>query len=70
MGIKKNRSRMETVSVFTLKRTDTTLDLSQKAKRAGEERKEKVEKVGEGGYLYSSRGEFLADSFSRYPIGV
>ena len=68
MGIKKNWSR-KTVSVFTLKRTDTTLDLSQKAKRAGEERKEKAEKVGEGGYLYSSRGDFwptiLADSFSR-----
>ena len=69
MGIKKNWSHMETVSVFTLKRTDTTLDLSQKAKRAGEERKEKVENVGEGGHLYSSRGDFwptiLADSFSR-----
>ena len=49
---------MGTVSVFTLKRTDTTLDLSQKAKRAGEERKEKVGEVGEGGYLYSSRGIF------------
>ena len=66
---------METVSVFTLKRTDTTLDLSQKAKRAGEERKERFEKVGEGGYLYSSEGwvdfwpTVLADSFSRQPIG-
>jgi len=57
MGIKKNWSR-RTVSVFTLKRTDTTLDLSQKAKRAREERKEKVEKVGEGGYLYSLKGDF------------
>ena len=56
MGIKKNRSHMRTVSVFTLKRTDTTLDLSQKAKRAGEERKKKSENVGEGGYLYSSGG--------------
>jgi len=55
MGIKKNWSR-KTVSVFILKRTDTTLDLSQKAKRAGEERKD--EKVGEEGYLYSSRGDF------------
>ena len=68
MSIKKNWSH-KTVSVFTLKRTDTTLDLSQKAKRAGEERKEKVEKVGEGGYLYFSWGDFwptiLADSFSR-----
>ena len=58
MGIKKNWSHMGTVSVFTLKRTDTTLDLSQKAKRAGEERKEKVGEVGEGGYLYSTRGIF------------
>ena len=57
MGIKKNWSR-KTVSVFTLKRTDTTLDLSQKAKRAGEERKEKVEKVGKGGYLYYWGGIF------------
>ena len=58
MGIKKNWSHMGTVSVFTLKRTDTTLDLSQKAKRAGEERKEKVGEVVGEGYLYSSRGIF------------
>ena len=30
-----------TVSEIKLKRTDTTLDLSQKAKRAGKEKKEK-----------------------------
>ena len=62
MGIKKNWSHMETVSVFTLKRTDTTLDLSQKAKRAGEERKEKVEKVGRAG-IYTSRGRIFGRQF-------
>ena len=49
---------MGTVLVFTLKRTDTTLDLSQRAKRAGEEKKEKVEEVGEGG-IYTLRGGFF-----------
>ena len=37
-----------------LKRTDTTLDLSQKAKRAKEEKKRS--RRGEGGGLYSSAG--------------
>lgn len=37
-------SLIEVISVVTLKRTDTTLDLSQKAKRAGEEKKKKVQK--------------------------
>ena len=64
MGIKKNWSH-KTVSVFTLKRTDTTLDLSQKAKRAGEERKEKFEKVVRED-IYTSRGGFLADNFGRH----
>ena len=32
---------LRTLSEIKLKRTDTTLDLSQKAKRAGEEKKEK-----------------------------
>ena len=67
--VKKRTGPVETVSVFTLKRTDTTLDLSQRAKRAGEERKEKTEKVEEGRYLYFSWGDFwptiLADSFGR-----
>ena len=38
------------VSVIKLKRTDTTLDLSQKAKRAEEEKK-KIWKRGEGHFL-------------------
>ena len=33
---------LRTLSEIKLKRTDTTLDLSQKAKRAGEEKKKKV----------------------------
>ena len=36
-----------------LKRTDTTLDLSQKAKRAKEERKEEEEEEREGLYSFS-----------------
>ena len=65
MGIKKNWSHMRTVSVFTLKGTGTTLDLSQEAKRAGEERKERFEKVGREGIYIPRGGGFLADSFSR-----
>jgi len=43
---------LRTLSEIKLKRTDTTLDLSQKAKRAGEE-KEKVERAArEERYLY------------------
>jgi len=43
---------LRTLSEIKLKRTDTTLDLSQKAKRAGEEKKKKVQKErGFGGYL-------------------
>ena len=58
MSIKKNWSR-RTVSVFTLKRTDTTLDLSQKAKRAKEERKKKMSRR-EGGrvFILFGGGEF------------
>lgn len=45
---------METVPVLTLKRTDTTLDLSQKAKRAGEERKKKArESGGERAFMHT-----------------
>ena len=65
MGKKKNWSR-RTVSVFTLKRTDTTLDLSQKAKRAKEERKKKnVEKGGREGIYTLRGGGVLADNFGR-----
>jgi len=35
---------LRTLSEIKLKRTDTTLDLSQKAKRAGEEKKKKKAK--------------------------
>ena len=37
-----------TLSEIKLKRTDTTLDLSQKAKRAEEEKEKKI-KIAEGG---------------------
>jgi type II secretory pathway component PulJ len=36
------------LSEIKLKRTDTTLDLSQKAKRAGEEKKKKIPKTSAG----------------------
>lgn len=38
---------LRTISEIKLKRTDTTLDLSQKAKRAGEKEKEEEEVVEE-----------------------
>lgn len=38
---------LRTLSEIKLKRTDTTLDLSQMAKRAGEEKKKKI-KLGRG----------------------
>jgi len=49
--VKERTGPVGTISVFTLKGTDTTVDLRPKGKRAGEERKEKVEKVGEGSIL-------------------
>ena len=45
ISITKNCHRFDDISAVKLKRTDTTLDLSQKAKRAKEERKEEEEKV-------------------------
>ena len=47
------------LSEIKLKRTDTTLDLSQLAKRAKEEREKKIYKDGgrEGRYLYVQGGE-------------
>jgi hypothetical protein len=51
----KSSSRVVMISAFKLKRTDTTLDLSQKAKRAGEGKERKILEVGERGrYIYSS----------------
>lgn len=53
------------VSEIKLKRTDTTLDLSQKAKRAEEKRKEKIPKKLGGRaafYAVSQGGEALARS--------
>lgn len=46
---------LRTLSEIKLKRTDTTLDLSQKAKRAGEEKKKKSKGRGERRYLYVCR---------------
>ena len=45
---------LRTLSEIKLKRTDTTLDLSQMAKRAGEEKKKKKFKKADGleRYLY------------------
>ena len=42
-----------TLSETKLKRTDTTLDLSQKAKRAGEEKKKKSKERRGTGYIYT-----------------
>lgn len=42
---------LRTLSEIKLKRTDTTLDLSQKAKRAGEEKKKEI-KRGRGEVAY------------------
>jgi hypothetical protein len=39
-----------------LKRTDTTLDLSQKAKRAGEKRKEEEKQWAMAGFIYAKVG--------------
>jgi hypothetical protein len=47
---------LRTLSEIKLKRTDTTLDLSQKAKRAEEEKKKSLKSWGREEYLYSSRG--------------
>ena len=47
-----NNVFLRTLSEIKLKRTDTTLDLSQLAKRAKEERKEE-EGPREGGAIYS-----------------
>ena len=46
---------LRTLSEIKLKRTDTTLDLSQKAKRAGEEKEKVKEWRGEPG-IYMLRG--------------
>lgn len=43
---------LRTLSEIKLKRTDTTLDLSQKAKRAGEEKKKKIKERPGGSGLY------------------
>lgn len=43
---------LRTLSEIKLKRTDTTLDLSQKAKRAGEEKKKVGRAAGIAQYLY------------------
>ena len=43
---------LRTLSEIKLKRTDTTLDLSQKAKRAKEEKKKVPKGAGEARYLY------------------
>ena len=45
---------LRTLSEIKLKRTDTTLDLSQKAKRAGKEKKKSLKFAGGKEYLYSS----------------
>jgi hypothetical protein len=37
---------LRTLSEIKLKRTDTTLDLSQKAKRAGEKKKKRIKRTG------------------------
>ena len=42
-----------TLSEIKLKRTDTTLDLSQKAKRAGEEKKKNSKERRGVGYIYT-----------------
>ena len=51
ISITKNCHYFNDISAVKLKRTDTTLDLSQKAKRAGEERKKKRKRKGEGGFI-------------------
>ena len=51
ISITKNCHHFDDISAVKLKRTDTTLDLSQKAKRAGEERKKKRKKWGEDGFI-------------------
>ena len=43
---------LRTLSEIKLKRTDTTLDLSQKAKRAGEEKKKNSNRRAKDKYLY------------------
>jgi hypothetical protein len=44
---------LRTLSEIKLKRTDTTLDLSQKAKRAGKEKKKKIKRMGALGGIYT-----------------
>ena len=44
---------LRTLSEIKLKRTDTTLDLSQKAKRAGEEKKKRVKWGRAGSSIYT-----------------
>ena len=43
---------LRTLSEIKLKRTDTTLDLSQKAKRAGEKKERNFQRAREGSGLY------------------
>ncbi|KAL6239229.1 hypothetical protein BDW75DRAFT_154096 [Aspergillus navahoensis] len=43
---------LRTLSEIKLKRTDTTLDLSQKAKRAGKEKRKKFQKGAATAGLY------------------
>jgi hypothetical protein len=50
---------LRTLSEIKLKRTDTTLDLSQKAKRAGEEKKEKIKRMGVGRVFIRFEGWFV-----------
>ena len=48
-----------TISAIKLKRTDTTLDLSHTAKKAGEKREEEgCENVAKGGFYRRLKGEF------------
>ncbi|RAH45092.1 uncharacterized protein BO95DRAFT_154377 [Aspergillus brunneoviolaceus CBS 621.78] len=47
---------LRTLSEIKLKRTDTTLDLSQKAKRAGEEKKKFEREAGCERYLSCRQG--------------
>jgi len=44
---------LRTLSEIKLKRTDTTLDLSQKAKRAGEEKEKSLKRSRGARYLYA-----------------
>ena len=62
-------SPSRTLSEIKLKRTDTTLDLSQKAKRAKEEKKKSPKGGSRGRYLYDRSeavGSGRTESEGRY----